>query len=179
MLFPSHQEHSSLSVCCSSHQGVIFKGMSVISGVCWREMNTHRGGGWSDLATWTRVACSQKAHGLFGDRQGVGQGARAARMVRHKAWVPLCPTSRPPGPALGLRYLQACLRSFGAIEQTGGSMLQQGLSPRLKIPASGQALFWFCLESGQQHQLKTRGCFSLQGRCGGSMTQCKPAKNLV
>lgn len=125
MLFPSHQEHSLLSVSCSSfHRGVIFKGMSVISGVCWRGMNRHRGGGWSNLATWTRVACSQKAHELSGDRQGVGQGARAACMLRHKAQVPLCPIPHPPGPALGLRYLQVCVCSFGVIEQMGGSMRQ-------------------------------------------------------
>lgn len=58
MLTLSNQAQSSLSISCPpSHLGVIFRGVSVSSGVCWRGMHRQEGGRRMGSATQTRTTC--------------------------------------------------------------------------------------------------------------------------
>lgn len=63
-----NQPQSSPSISCPpSHLGVIFKAVSVSSGMCWRGMHEKECGGWMGSATQTGANYVQKAHGYPGD----------------------------------------------------------------------------------------------------------------
>lgn len=122
MLTLSNQAQSSLSISCPpSHLGVIFRGVSVSSGVCWRGMHRQEGGRRMGSATQTRTTCP-KGTWTPGDGQRAGQGAGTACVLGqgHRCHHILVSS---PGASPGADVPQGCVRGSGATEQAAGSAL--------------------------------------------------------
>lgn len=107
MLSLSSEAQTSLSISCPpSHPGVLFKGVSVSSGMCWRGMHRKQAGRWMGSATQARANSLRKAHGLPGDGQRAGQGAGTACVLGHGTGATTsCP--RHPRATQGLMYPQS------------------------------------------------------------------------